>query len=194
MTPPTGTRTAQRAADPPAPLHRHTVVLPLLDTRARCAIPADRRCGPPLADRGRSPNSQAGHRAGRRAGHPLEILAPLDRHLPARLHLPGHRRRRATPARPQPRDSRADPHHRPRTAAAVARHRHPGTPIDQQFFRGRPDSNPSTNARARRLGSTRPNRPAIRPISSSKISGHPGRVYAGLSGHRTIIKSPHNPR
>jgi hypothetical protein len=40
---------------------------------------------------------------GRRAGHPLEILAPLDRHLPARLHLPGHRRRRATPARPQPR-------------------------------------------------------------------------------------------
>jgi hypothetical protein len=44
--------------------------------------------------------------------------------------------------------------------------------IDQQFFLGRSASNPRTNARARRRGSTRPNRPAIRPISSSNISGH----------------------
>ncbi len=44
--------------------------------------------------------------------------------------------------------------------------------IDQQFFLGRSDSNRSTNARARRRGSTRPNRPAIRLISSSNISGH----------------------
>jgi hypothetical protein len=44
--------------------------------------------------------------------------------------------------------------------------------IDQQFFLGKSDSNPSTNARARRRGSTRVNRPAIRPISSSNISGH----------------------
>jgi hypothetical protein len=27
-------------------------------------------------------------RSGRRAGHPLEVLAPLDRDLPAGLHLP----------------------------------------------------------------------------------------------------------
>jgi hypothetical protein len=37
---------------------------------------------------------------------------------------------------------------------------------------GRSVGNPSTNARAHRLGSTRPDRPAIRPISSSNISGH----------------------
>jgi len=36
----------------------------------------------------RSPARQAVHRPGRRAGHPLEILAPLDRDLPAGLHLP----------------------------------------------------------------------------------------------------------
>ena len=38
----------------------------------------------------------------------------------------------------------------------------------QQFLRRGPDSNPSTNARAFRLGSTRANRPATRPTSSSK--------------------------
>jgi len=72
---------------------------------------------------------QAGHRPGRRAGHPLEVLAPLDRDLPARLHLPRRRRRRATPARGQLRPGcRADPGYRPGAAAAPARHRHPATP------------------------------------------------------------------
>ena len=44
-------------------------------------------------------SSRAEHRPGRRAGHPLEVLAPLDRDLPARLHLPRRHRRPATPAR-----------------------------------------------------------------------------------------------
>ena len=83
----------------------------------------------PLADRRRSPARQAEHRPGRRAGHPLEVLAPLDRDLPARLHLPRRRRRLATPARRRLRPGRrADPDHRPGAAAAPARHRHPATP------------------------------------------------------------------
>ena len=39
--------------------------------------------------------------------------------------------------------------------------------IVQQFFRGNSASRPGTNARARRRGSTRANRPAIRAIRSS---------------------------
>jgi hypothetical protein len=39
------------------------------------------------------------HRPGHRAGHPLEVLALLDRDLPARLHLPRGHGRPATPAR-----------------------------------------------------------------------------------------------
>jgi hypothetical protein len=44
--------------------------------------------------------------------------------------------------------------------------------IDQQFFRGKSANNPSTNARTRRRGSTRPNRPATHPRSSSNIACH----------------------
>jgi hypothetical protein len=44
--------------------------------------------------------------------------------------------------------------------------------IVQQFFRGRSASSPSTNARAWRLGSTRGNRRATRPITSSNSSCH----------------------
>ena len=78
---------------------------------------------------GGSPAQQAEHRPGRRTGDPLEVLAPLDRDLPARLHLPRGRRRRATSARRQLRPGRrADPGHRPGTAAAAARHRHPAAP------------------------------------------------------------------
>ena len=125
-TPDGGRRRAQRPADPPAPLYRHTVVLPVLDTRTGPAVPADRHRGQPLANRGRSSARQAEHRPGRRAGHPLEILAPLDRALPARIHLPRRRRSSATPARgPLRPGHRADPGHRPGAAAAPARHRHP---------------------------------------------------------------------
>src|SRR5262249_49336795 len=114
---------------PAAPLHRPAVVLPVLDTRAGAAVAADRRRGHPLAHRGRSSACQAGRRPGRRAGHPLDVLAPLDPGLPARLHLPRRRRRRATPARGRLGSGRrADPDPRPRAAAAPARHRHPATP------------------------------------------------------------------
>src|SRR5208282_3668028 len=66
---------------------------------------------------------------GRGTGHPLEVLAPLDRDLPARLHLPRRRRRRPTPARHRLRPGRrTDPGHRPGAAAAPARHRHPAAP------------------------------------------------------------------
>jgi hypothetical protein len=44
--------------------------------------------------------------------------------------------------------------------------------IVQQFLRGRSASSPSTNALARRLGSTLGNRPATRPITSSNNSCH----------------------
>ena len=40
----------------------------------------------------------------------------------------------------------------------------------QQFLRGRSDNSPSTNSRARRRGSTRVNRPAMRPIRASNMS------------------------
>jgi SRSO17 transposase len=80
-------------------------------------------------NRRRSPAQQTGSWTGRRAGHPLEVLAPLDRDLPARLHLPRDRRGHPTPARGRLRHRRrADPGHRPGTAAAPARHRHPAAP------------------------------------------------------------------
>jgi SRSO17 transposase len=75
------------------------------------------------------PACQAEHRPGRRAGHPLEVLAPLDRDLPARLHLPRRRRRLAAPARCRFRPGcRTDPGHRSGAAAAPARHCHPAAP------------------------------------------------------------------
>ena len=49
----------------------------------------------------------------------------------------------------------------------------------QQFLRRSPDGNRGTNARARRRGSTRANRPAIRPISSSNCSRR--RTWSALS-------------
>src|SRR5262249_15433531 len=71
------------------------------------------------------------HAAGLDAGQviPLEVLAPLDRALPARLHLSRRRRRPAAPARRRLRPGRGtDPGHRPRAIAAPARHRHPTAP------------------------------------------------------------------
>ena len=83
----------------------------------------------PAQPGGRSPTCQAGRRPGRRAGHPLDVLAPLERDLPARLHLPRRHRCRATPARHRLRPGRrADPDHRSGTATAPARRRHPTTP------------------------------------------------------------------
>jgi SRSO17 transposase len=72
----------------------------------------------------RSPARQAGRRPGRGPGDPLEILASMERPVPARLHLPG-RDRRLTPRQPcRPRD-RPDPRHHSRARAAATRHRHP---------------------------------------------------------------------
>jgi SRSO17 transposase len=77
----------------------------------------------------RSPTCQAEHWPGRRTGHPLEVLAPLDRGLPARLYLSRCRRSSATPARGRLRPGcRTDPDHIAGAAAAPARHRHPATP------------------------------------------------------------------
>lgn len=50
--------------------------------------------------------------------------------------------------------------------------------IDQQFLRGRSDSSPSTKSRTRHRGSTRANRPAIRPVRASNASCQRARVYA----------------
>jgi hypothetical protein len=58
------------------------------------AVPADRHRRDQMADFRRSPARQAEHRPGRRAGHPLEVLASLDRDLLARPHLPRCSRRR----------------------------------------------------------------------------------------------------
>jgi hypothetical protein len=41
-----------------------------------------------MENRGRPPAVQAGQRAGQRPGHHLDLQAPLDRDLPARLYLP----------------------------------------------------------------------------------------------------------
>ena len=41
---------AQRPAGPAAPLYRHAVVLPVLDTRAGPAVPADRHRRDQMAD------------------------------------------------------------------------------------------------------------------------------------------------
>jgi hypothetical protein len=99
-------RRAQRPADPPAPLHPDAVVLPVPDPRPGPAMAADRRRAGPLADRRRPPARQAGNRPGLRAGHPLEILAPPEHDLPARLHLP--RRHRRLPSRWHRPDQRPD--------------------------------------------------------------------------------------
>ncbi|SPF06949.1 hypothetical protein SMA5143A_7793 [Streptomyces sp. MA5143a] len=50
------------------------------------------------------------------------------------------------------------------------RGRKAGRGIDQQFLRGRSDSSPHTKSLTRRRGSTRANRPAIRPIRTSNAS------------------------
>jgi CRP/FNR family transcriptional regulator, cyclic AMP receptor protein len=47
--------------------------------------------------------------------------------------------------------------------------------MDQQFTRGSPASSPRTNAAIRRRGSTRPNRPPSRSISSSNSCRQPSR-------------------
>ena len=53
----------------------------------------------------------------------------------------------------------------------AVRTRLPGPPGDRPaFLRGRSDSSPSTKALTRRRGSTRANRPAIRPIRTSNAS------------------------
>jgi hypothetical protein len=61
--------------------------------------------------------------------------------------------------------------------------------------RGSPAISPSRNARARRRGSTRPNRPPIRPInSSSPALPSEGIItlYAVARSHRAILLCPHN--
>jgi SRSO17 transposase len=77
----------------------------------------------------RSPARQADHRTGRRPGDPLDVLAPLERPVPARLHLPRRHRRRLPGGRhrPGPRP-RTDPPYHSRTAAAAAWAGHPATP------------------------------------------------------------------
>ena len=111
-----------------APLHRYRQLLPVLEPGPGPAGQADLRRGRQMENRGRSPAVQAGQRAGQRPGHYLDLLAPLDRDLPARLYLP--RRGRRLPARPRRRrrHPRDDPHHHPRAAATAPRHRHPRTP------------------------------------------------------------------
>ena len=105
---------AQRPAGPAALLYRHAVVLPVLDPRAGAAVPADRRRARSDGGSKKITSLPSRGRPGRRAGDPLEVLAPLARDLPARLHVPRRRRRLATPARGwlRPGD-RADPGHSP---------------------------------------------------------------------------------
>ncbi|TDU80598.1 polyprenyl synthetase [Streptomyces sp. KS 21] len=62
-----------------------------------------------------------------------------------------------------------------RAWATSEAHRHIETALHhlqaaEQFLRGSSDGNPSTNAHVRRRGSTRTNRPAIRPIRTSNVS------------------------
>lgn len=53
----------------------------------------------------------------------------------------------------------------------------------QQFLRGRSDSKPSTNALARRRGSTRATVPQCGPSGLEPVLP-PGRIYAVTCGHR----------
>src|SRR6266516_6104688 len=195
-------RRAQRAAGPAAPLYGQAVVLPMLDAWAGPAVPADHHRSDQVADRRRSPTCQAGHRPGRGAGHPLEVLAPLDRDLPARLHLPLGRRRRATPARGRLRPGRrADPDHRSRAAAAPARHRHPPTPA-------RPGPPPALVHLATPPPAPRPTSPPtlerLRRDNTVITTNYSRRICAILASviamgylHRTrstaIPRSPHRP-
>jgi hypothetical protein len=82
-----------------------------------------------IDDRWWGPAPTEVHRPGRRKGHPLDVLAPLDRDVPARLHLPRRRRCPSAPARHRLRPGhRTPPGHRSGAAAAPARHRHPTAP------------------------------------------------------------------
>lgn len=110
------------------------------------------------------------------------------------LH-PDHAHPRSRPPPASPRGHRDDPLRLP--ARRPAPHRHPAPPatagpashpasspacsaIVQQFLRGRSAGSPSTNALARRRGSTRRNRFATRAISPSKTSRQPdGSTSAG---------------
>src|SRR5690606_17638006 len=116
----------RRPADPPPPLHRPDVVLPLLEPAPGAAGPPDSRRHVQMAHRRRSSTCQADLRPGRRTGHPLALLAPLEHHGLARLRL--HRRGHRLPAstlRSPRRASRPGRHRHPRTAPPTARRRHP---------------------------------------------------------------------
>jgi hypothetical protein len=54
-------------------------------------------------------------------------------------------------------------------------------------------SRPSTNARARRRGSTLLKRLPIRVFSSSGTPSHRPGAYAGASGHQTVFTYRHKP-
>ena len=71
------------------------------------------RRGRQMENRGRPPAVQAGQRTGQRPGHHLDLLAPLDRDLPARLYLPRCGRRLPADPRRRRRHPRADPRHHP---------------------------------------------------------------------------------
>ena len=61
----------------------------------------------------------------------MDLLAPLDRHQPARCGLPGRRSRLAACPRRQHRCPGTDPRHRSRAAQTAPRHRHPLAPPRQ---------------------------------------------------------------
>ena len=107
-------------------------------------------------------------------GHGVHVTLHEPRHS-SRIGIdrPPARHRDHRAARPRSRARRRGPRRRPNRAAGQqvlhpARRRSPAcSAIVQQFLRGRSAIRPSTNSRAWRRGSARPNRPAIRPISPS---------------------------
>jgi SRSO17 transposase len=117
-------KTAQKLAKPgmwqrmrtgsaQTPLHRDHQLLPVLEPGPGPAGETDSRRSRQMENRGRPPAVQAGQRTGQRPGHHLDLLAPLDRDLPARLYLPRRGRRLPADPRRRRRHPRADPRHHP---------------------------------------------------------------------------------
>jgi hypothetical protein len=129
--------------------------------RCRCAGVAPRRCACPASSR---------------PSHPAPALPAGRRGAP-----PGSREGRHGPCRgPTPPGRAGAACHR----GCDPRHARPGS---QQVFLGRSGSSRSTNALAA-AGSTRVNRPAMRPSSSSRTSCQRQRVCCAF-GHRVISDS-----
>ena len=164
----------ERRALPGCPRPAHRPGSPVQDSR-QVQLPVDQRVPAPARHRPGRPrpgSSRSARRCRCTGAAPRPCAVPFFRSPVSSTTstAPGHPGARRRSPRRSSRTASASQRARGQQVlhpVRAARPRHARRCV-QQFFRGRSASSPSTNARARRRGSTRANRgPTIRAISSS---------------------------